>query len=1597
MNHRSVFYILEAKGFPKEDLALIRQMYNGTSLVMNNHFGRSAAITLSRGMPQGAMPSPPFFITVFDPFNSIIRHYGRGCTLQGRIAPTGNDVFADDSTLHTDGPDAIPAMAIMAPPATGYLEWAGMEINLKKCGITAMDMRTGQQVATDSVTHHGEPFPVIPPGKSHKHLGLRVALNGDFSAEKQHVRAEMQQRLAALAEDRVLSRAEKEIVIKTAVCSVFRYSAGFVNWTKTELDSISKMWIRAYKQAWTLPGSIDSSPVILDKVDGGRGCPSAADMWTREVYDTIEQCVSVPGEISRITTHYLQQQCVAHGCKALNQFQLLLRVQGNAETVLERFLLRLDEQGLEISSPWEARVDRSLLEALWPRLYSAWLEKERWAGCTEVIDTVQNEWNQAQLCLKACVKLGNADPAIIYVTHLLDSQQQWLPAEALKHRKCHLSPLEHAALISWLSEENVCEMSVKVPLEQTEVSTQSVSPTLAAQEPFHIPPCIRGQIIGEEHSLLILTNTPPKELPDLDIPDLSDQRLADYLCKTRTVFPLMLNADDIIQVECLLPLRIMSPSQSQLEYIIVKSLTDDDAPLTVMQMALVRDCLKGADRERLDEACGRPNWTVTKAEYYAGHCIHKPDGCRPPTWKLQVGSTAQTEITGLVQYITQRRCERRPRPAHILQPWQTDPPLPSRIVIDVSHHHPKKLPAPVGWEVIQRNGRVWIAEQNNRVAKMDAAQYHMLLATSGNQNVPKAPTEQLLSCISDSCRAQSTADLEFFVHWSRHLLASIQKITKSELLIGASAVTYNPHFHYFSSPYLPDVHLGAVTEWPQVPALLIIDSFAPHLRRQLLEKAMIHNQVVWILRQHKGNPDDPDLAILNKTARLYAELPKKSLILHQTDCWEVAAWDVKQSSCSTQLWQLRSQITMRQQDPELLPTTVQQHLNCDKTQRYAFHWYDGEAPPNLLLYQKHQQDALRHSWDGLIAGTDGSVDERTERMGAGYVLGADPAPTLTFFARVGGPLATTRAEAASLLQLLLDVRASDNHNVNLLVFVDCLVVLDILSKWGRNDFYPEPKEIVHFDVICPLLHVLRHWTGNVTLVKIKSHTGCLMNERADELAELGRKTEGPEICPGPQKYGSFWLRTRQAVRELAESSGKPLPRDSAPNRSLLEKTAASNTLRAVKKRSTVFVTDLLHHKEGATVSKIIQRCAPAEYRIWLKCMTGTYPVQTYLNRIGVAKSPICLHCPEAVPESLTHFACVCPKFREARTSAHNQVRDVITSFLRKHVGPAWKVYEETPMAKTGLVLRPTDHATIEQIGRRQPDWLLVSTEFKRIAIPDLCRPSDVLPIQIPTAAKRKQHAYSPLVEALSYYTEQGWIVHIFPWVVGIRGMIDPVYVESLLKFIGIQRKLWKVAVERSVLASVRAFHYLHKVRFGGLSRAVCPDPDPSNSDSEQDVSKENISAKRRSRRSHTNLAQDYTDSDSSPDSTVGNRPPKRLPPKALPSRHQSAREDSTGVSGTQQAAAKQKSSKKCSTKRRSRATRPTASVIHERAQTSSADTRSAASRKPPKRKRWDRITSLDSDNPDQRPTKQLQCTTDDQPEALWTRWRQLEPRRGRRT
>jgi ribonuclease HI len=715
---------------------------------------------------------------------------------------------------------------------------------------------------------------------------------------------------------------------------------------------------------------------------------------------------------------------------------------------------------------------------------------------------------------------------------------------------------------------------------------------------------------------------------------------------------------------------------------------------------------------------------------------------------------------------------------------------------------------------------------------IDAAQYGMLAIMWTGLDTESIPSSQFLQQLCKSCRLQLDSDRSHGVPWSRHLLTNIQQATGASLLIGASAVTYNPHFLHYASPFSDDTTLGAVSEWPMVPALLLLDSFAPSQRAQVLQKAALHLPGVWVLRQHKGRLGPPDLTCLqHHGATLIAELPKNSEVLHETRCWVEAAWDARPSRHVTQLWHLSKPAESDWRPDVPRPETVRHRMEGRGHYRFSFHWCEDAVPARLQYYRQHQQDALRYSWDGVIAGTDGSVDERTESMGAGYVVGVDPTPDMTLSIRVGGPLSTTRAEAASLLRLVRDVGSTSTCRICLLVFVDCMVVLEILSKWGRWDYHPRPKEIVHFDVISQLLVELRKWPGSVKLVKVKSHSGCLLNERADEEAERGRAAEGPELCQGPQKYGALWIRIRPSTRAAC---GQPLPRDSAPNVSIIKKVVAANILRAVQKRNTVFVRDLFHRQDGSTVSSVIRRCQPAEYRIWLRCMMGIYPTQTYLHRVGLAASQLCPFCSSAVPETLAHFACVCPQFREARTSAHNQVRRVVTSFLTPLLQSHWTAYEETQMQHTGLTLHlipaarvaealgqdpdPTaDPDAVKDLGRWQPDWVFVSAAKKRIALVDLCRPADDHPQQLVAAGIRKQQRYGPLVEALSHYSDNGWLIHVFPWVVGIRGMIDPRLIGALLGFLNVPQKHWRPAVERTALASVQALHFLHRVRFGGSS------------------------------------------------------------------------------------------------------------------------------------------------------------------------------------
>ena len=133
--------------------------------------------------------------------------------------------------------------------------------------------------------------------------------------------------------------------------------------------------------------------MILSDNDAGRDCPSAIEVWTRYALDLYNQCMSLPGEISQLARYFLHQTCLDHGCWTLNLLQRLMRIGGSqdATSVIELLMLRLDEEGLEVSSPWKMLPDRLLADAVWPQLRVQWNRKEAWAGYSELDEDLQKD------------------------------------------------------------------------------------------------------------------------------------------------------------------------------------------------------------------------------------------------------------------------------------------------------------------------------------------------------------------------------------------------------------------------------------------------------------------------------------------------------------------------------------------------------------------------------------------------------------------------------------------------------------------------------------------------------------------------------------------------------------------------------------------------------------------------------------------------------------------------------------------------------------------------------------------------------------------------------------------------------------------------------------------------------------------------------------------------------------------------------------------------------------------------------------------------------------------------------------------------------
>ncbi len=96
------------------------------------------------------------------------------------------------------------------------------------------------------ILYRGLPLPEIPPDMSLLYLGMLLTFTLDYSFKKARVIKATKERVAILAKADFHTKSQREAAVKLAVVSVFRYTAGLVPWSLSELEELTAEWMCGY-------------------------------------------------------------------------------------------------------------------------------------------------------------------------------------------------------------------------------------------------------------------------------------------------------------------------------------------------------------------------------------------------------------------------------------------------------------------------------------------------------------------------------------------------------------------------------------------------------------------------------------------------------------------------------------------------------------------------------------------------------------------------------------------------------------------------------------------------------------------------------------------------------------------------------------------------------------------------------------------------------------------------------------------------------------------------------------------------------------------------------------------------------------------------------------------------------------------------------------------------------------------------------------------------------------------------------------------------------------------------------------------------------
>ena len=267
-------WILETLGLIKvakniEDL-LTKSMVDWKT-VLTSGGERLGEVGIRRGIFQGDTLSPLLFVVAMIPLTLLLRKEVMGYRFGAAGKKINHLLFMDDLKLYGSTMEEVEKLCSVVHKFSSDI---GMEFGMDKCAV--LEMKAGVQVRCDGMElPDGKVMQEVEDG-GYKYLGVLEGACMMTVEMKEKVSKEYVRRVKLVAGSG-LNGGNMMSAVNAWAVSVVRYTAGVLDWTQKELDTLDKKTrkILTMNGAFHMASSVDR--LYMKRKDGGRGLISVEE------------------------------------------------------------------------------------------------------------------------------------------------------------------------------------------------------------------------------------------------------------------------------------------------------------------------------------------------------------------------------------------------------------------------------------------------------------------------------------------------------------------------------------------------------------------------------------------------------------------------------------------------------------------------------------------------------------------------------------------------------------------------------------------------------------------------------------------------------------------------------------------------------------------------------------------------------------------------------------------------------------------------------------------------------------------------------------------------------------------------------------------------------------------------------------------------------------------------------------------------------------------------------------------------------------------------------------------------------------------------